>query len=114
VPSYSPVFSAPFVQYTPAAPNYDYLVPEGFTAVIRQISAAQDAGGWIFFVQIADSEVAPPLTIFVAEQLGVINYVAGTGRWVVPGGGVISTGFTSVGTNPFIYVGGYLLRDTLT
>lgn len=114
MPSYSPVFSAPFVQYTPSTPNQSFLVPEGFTAVIRQASCSQNIGGFIFYVYIQDSEAAPALDLIVLAQEGVANYVEAQGRWVVPGGGIITAALSELGSSCSMYVGGYLLRDTLT
>lgn len=114
MPSYSPVYSGAFIQYTPSTPNTAFDVPEGFTAVIRQISAAQDIGGWILNVFIQDSEAAPGLVIAELGQVGSVNYAAQEGRWVCPGGGIISVSLTELGSDVAIYVGGYLLRNTLT
>jgi len=108
----SPVYSAQFVLYSSSAPNFDYEVPEGYTAVIRQLSGAQDIGGWVAYCQIGNSIDAPGVTIWIAEQAGTVNYVATEGRWVVPGGGLIQTGFSEIGPNPFLYVGGYLLPNS--
>lgn len=114
MPSYSPVFSAAFIQYTSAEPNGAFDVPAGFTAVIRQISAAQDIGGWILTVYIADVAGGPGLKIAEIGQTGSVNYVAQEGRWVVPGGGAIAMDLSSLGSDVHVYVGGYLLRNTLS
>lgn len=114
MPSYSPVFSAPFIQFTTPAPNAEYQVPAGFTAVVRQWSCYQDIGGWVMKVGIVDAAGAPELTIVEAGQAGDFNYVAGTGRWVVPGGGYILLSLSSLGSDTSAYVGGYLLRNSLT
>lgn len=114
MPSYSPVFSAAFVQYTTATPNASFDVPAGFTAVIRQISAAQNIGGWILQVYIADAVGAPGIQIVEIGQVGDFNYVAQEGRWVVPGGGAIEIVLSELGSDTSVYVGGYLLRNTLS
>lgn len=108
----NPVWSQAFIQYTSETPNSSFAVPEGFTAIIRQWSAAQDIGGWLFAVNIQDSDEAPYLTIVRQEAAGVINYASGEGRWVVPSEGVISIFVSDVGDAPAFYVGGYLLRNT--
>jgi hypothetical protein len=114
VPSYSPVFSQPFVQYTASTPNPSFEVPAGFTAVVRQISCSQEITDWLLNVSIQDSEAAPAMVIFSEHQAGIETYVAGQGRWVVPEGGIISIYLSSLGEVPAVYVGGYLLRNTLT
>lgn len=110
---YSPVYSSPFIQYTDSTPNASFEVPDGFTAVIRQWSCYQDIGDYVFFVTIYDSVDAPGITVVAAEQEGLVNYVAGEGRWVVPGGGYIDIGFSTLGTAVQAYVGGYLLTNVL-
>jgi hypothetical protein len=114
VPSYSPVFSAPFVQYTPETPNFSFAVPDGYTAVIRQISCLQNIGGYAFACSISDSLESPELTIAYASGLGEFEVFLQEGRWVVPGGGFIVCALTTVGGSVSIYVGGYLLRNVLT
>lgn len=105
------VFSQAFILYTASTPNSSFIVPAGYTAVVRQISVAQDIGDWYAYVNIQDSEAAPVLTIWIDTALAVVNYTSAEGRWVVPGGGVISLGFQTLGSVPSGYVGGYLLRD---
>lgn len=108
---YSPVFSSPFVQYTSASPNSSFIVPDGFTAVVRQISGNQDVGDYIVWVSIQDSIAAPQLTIWQETAVGAFVNWAAEGRWVVPQGGVIVVHTTALGTSPSFYVGGYLLRN---
>lgn len=114
MPSYSPVFSAAFIQYTPSTPNNEFLVPAGFTAVVRQVSAAQNIGGWVFEVSIQDATSAPPLVIVELGQVGDFNYVAQEGRWVAPEGATIIANLSALGSAISLYVGGYLLRNNLT
>lgn len=109
--SLRPVYSAAFIEYTSDAPNASFEVPPGYTAVIRQVSAAQNIGGWTFAVVIQNSEIAPELTVYEGAQDGAINYVAQEGRWVCPGGGIISVSLSSLGSSVSVYVGGYLLVD---
>lgn len=102
------------MEYTPAAPNQTFEVPEGFTAVIRQVSCSQNIGGFIFYVDIQNSEAAPYVQIFQGAQDGVSNYVSGEGRWVCPGGGIITAAVSELGSAISMYVGGYLLRNVLS
>lgn len=114
MPSYSNVFSQPFIFYTAETPNSEFAVPTGYTAVIRQWSCSQDIGGWIFAVLIQLSEAAPAVHVVQVGQTGFVNYEAGECRFAVPGGGIISIALSEVGASPEIYVGGYLLRNTLS
>lgn len=107
-----PVFSSAFIEYTPSTPNTSFEVPEGFVAVVRQISAAQDIGDWLLQVAISNSLAAPELVIAILAQVGDVNYVAQEGRWVVPPGGTVDVALSAIGSSTWIYVGGYLLRDT--
>jgi len=114
VTSYSPVFSQAFIEYTPLTPNQTFEVPSGFTAVIRQVSCYQDIGAYVFYVDIQNSSIAPFVTVFAGHQEGDVNYVAGEGRWVCPEGGIITAAVDTLGTQVSMYVGGYLLRNTLS
>ncbi len=108
-----PVYSTPFIQYTDDTPTYVYDVPEGFTAVIRQISTTQTAGAYNWFCYIRDSPEAPGLTIASGESSGFYNQDQAEGRWVVPGGGQIIINLSEVLSGTSLYVGGYLLEGVL-
>ena len=112
--SYSPVYSAAFVQYTPSTPNLEYEVPAGFTAVVRQISGVQEVGATAMYVQIRDSVDAPALTIAQDYDYGAYESWIVEGRWVVPENGLITFGASTIGSQLSAYVGGYLLRNVLT
>jgi hypothetical protein len=114
VPSYSPVFSAPFIESSPTAPNTAFGVPDGFTAVVRQISVSAALSSGIMAVNIQDSDAAPFQTIHQTTIATLYSTQHTQGRWVVPGGGIISIYQEEVGDEFYIYVGGYLLRNTLT
>lgn len=114
MPSYSPVFSQPFIEYISSEPNTSFAVPEGYTAVIRQVSGYQDVGGWILYVYGRNSLAADAIVLCQLAQVGDFNYAAQEGRWVVPGGGEIEITISSLGSGPCFYVGGYLLRNTLS
>jgi hypothetical protein len=114
VPSYSPVFSQQFIADADISTESAFEVPSGFTAVIRQISGYQSVGAWQMYVYIQDGEEAPGVVIYSQYQAGVDNYVTQEGRWMVPEAGIITAGFDSFGAGASMYVGGYLLRNTLT
>lgn len=113
MPSYSPVYSVPFVQSTPGAPNMEFAVPAGFTAVIRQISFVQEVGATAVWVTISDDLEAPELTIAQQYEYGAFIQWQQQGRWVVPGGGYIVLHASTIGSDLSAYIGGYLLRNTL-
>lgn len=106
-----PVYSVPFILFTQVDQNTQFDVPPGYTAVIRQYSVWQDVGGWEFVLNIGLSSISYPVSIVGRNQTGVDTYVAGEGRWAVPGGGYIEIYVSHLGTSVAIYVGGYLLRD---
>lgn len=112
--SYSPVFSQGFIYYTSAAPNTDFLVPAGFTAVIRDAIITQTIGGYLCYLFVGESESAPLLTVWSSEADGANLSNQWTGRVVVNEGGLIRIGVSALGSSPSMYVGGYLLRNTLT
>jgi hypothetical protein len=106
-----PVYSAAFIKYTPSTPNLAFLVPDGFTVVIRQISAVQNVGVYALGLYLQDDEAAPLLEAWAGESEGDFNVVFQEGRWVCPAGGLISVQLTEVGSSCSVYVGGYLLAD---
>jgi hypothetical protein len=114
VPPYSPVYSAPFIQYTSSTPNLSFEVPAGFTAIVRQISVYQDVGSFVASLAFQDSEAAPNIFVWTGEQSGLVNYIATEGRWVLGEGGIMTMYLSSVLDSLTVYVGGYLLRNTLT
>lgn len=111
--TYSPVYSTPFVQYTPDTPIDSYEVPEGFTAIIRQVSVTQEAGAYSFAVYIQDSAEAPALIVSSGEGTGLYNNARDTGRWVVPAGGIITIAVSALFGSLNMYVGGYLLQNVI-
>lgn len=114
MPSYSPVYSAQFIIYTPSTPNTTFDVPEGYTAVIRQVTVVQDIGAYALYVYIQNSPEAPGLQVVsIAGADAYTNYSEET-RIVVPGGGTISVDLVDAGTSFNVYVGGYLLQNTLS
>lgn len=114
MPSYSPVYSQGFIYYTETTPNTLFDVPEGFTAVVRQWSCYLEAGGVVAQVQGANGPGAPYYVLDTQEAVGLVQQLQGRGHWVVPGGGSIQFYSPSLGSGVSAYVGGYLLRNTLT
>jgi len=110
----NPVYSAPFILYTNAAPNTSFIVPAGFTAVVRQISGYQTIGGWEMAVAFQNSEAAPSYVVAWLGQAGDFNYVAQEGRWVLGEGGIMDCGVSELGSTFSFYVGGYLLANSYT
>lgn len=105
------VYSTQFIVYTSATPNLSYEVEEGFTAVMRDAASAQDIGGYVLQVGFQNSPEAPACFPVAVGAAGVANYAQWTGRIVVPGGGTILAALSELGDAPYVYVGGYLLRN---
>jgi len=114
VPSYSPVFSSQFISYTDAAPNTSFDVPTGFTAVVRDITAYATLAATELLVQYGNGEDAPLVSFAQLTLGGISAYAQWTGRVVVPAGGTIELDAGSLVSGLEIYVGGYLLRNTLS
>jgi hypothetical protein len=114
VPSYSPVFSQGFIYYTDSSPNTAFQVPEGFTAVVRECDVLTTAGDtWASF-NVQASDIAPVVGFALLNAVGLANSQHWEGRVVCPGGGTISIYQNTLGVGANIYVGGYLLRNTLS
>jgi len=111
--SYSPIFSAQFIVYTDSTPNVSYEVPAGFTAVLRDFTAAWTIAGTFFQVGIQNDEEAPECIVAQIEAVGAVGYEQWTGRVVVPSGGFITIEIGEAASGLSFYVGGYLLRNTL-
>jgi len=105
------VYSQSFINYTADTPNSSFGVPEGYTAVIRQVSCWQNIGAYDFQCLIQDSAEAPKLVIWGVTDVSVNDSEDVEGRWVVPELGVISIFSSAVGSAPCFYVGGYLLQN---
>ena len=111
--AYSPVYSVPFIFYTETTPNTQFDVPAGQTAVIRQFSAVQNIGGYFVALLIATGLGGPETQVINGEALGADNSYQLSGRWVVPGGGYMRVGFSTLGSSFNVYVGGYLLPNNV-
>jgi hypothetical protein len=114
VPSYSPVFSSQLILGTDATGFPSFEVPAGFTAVARDFSAWDIGGGAVVEMVVQNSGAAPGVVCAVLGPIGVASYEQWQGRVVIPAGGILSLTITAVFARPDVYVGGYLLRNTLT
>lgn len=114
MPSYSPVFSQGFIYYIEATPDAEFDVPLGYTAVVRDISASVSAGATYFAVYGRNGPDAPEYQFYVNELLGTLETSHWEGRVVVPGGGRIRVYQYTLGVDGAVYVGGYLLRNSLS
>lgn len=108
------VYSTQFILYGEETPNTVFEVPAGFTAVIRQISYCVQASASLFSVNVADSDAAPANAIDLRTITALDDSTHVEGRWVVPEGGLIELFVDNVGSNPTVYIGGYLLRNVGT
>lgn len=114
MPSYSPVFSQSFIVDQGGAGYSSFLVPDGFTAVIRDFSAYSAAGGFVAKVSIQDSLIALPVVTCYVGATGIPAYGQWQGRVMVAAGGEITVQLVTFIDQPDVYVGGYLLRNTLS
>lgn len=114
MPSYSPVFSTQFIVYTDETPNESFEVPEGFTAVVRDITLWVGVGGHYATVGFGNSVDAPIAWFAYLSEVTIANTAQWQGRVVVPGGGYINLDTGGLSYEDSVYVGGYLLRNNLT
>lgn len=110
---YSPVYSVPLILYTEDAANTSFDVPAGMTAVVRQVNVVQSAGAYNFGLYIADSDIAPEVQVLADVSGGTFNTYTASGRWVVNEGGHIRIYVSTILDSLNVYVGGYLLTNTL-
>lgn len=109
-----PVWSVPFIQYTPASPNTLFAVPAGYTAVARWGSVSQNIGGYNASWWLRDAEDSPNNTFWAGNSVGIYETAVFEGRVVVPGGGYLGLYFSELGSTPNAYLGGYLLAGVWT
>lgn len=114
MPSYSPVFSSQFIVYSDSTPNSSFIVPAGFTAVIRDMTGYANVSATLLHLLIGDSSLAPAVTVASIELAGVGTYGQWTGRVVVPEDGIIEIYSGSLVSGLQVYVGGYLLRNVIS
>ena len=106
------VYSSSFIEYVDSAPNTSFLVPDGYVAVIRQISLVTTAGSTVLTVNIQNDDEAPFVAIAALETLGFVKDDQRAGRWPVPAGGTISIFQDTLGVGAFAWVSGYLLQNS--
>lgn len=111
---YSPVFSSQFIVNTQDAPNYAFEVPEGFTAVVRDVTIWTEVGAEACTVGFQNSDAAPVCWFVWLQAVGVGTSNLWQGRVVVPGGGTIVLDEGGISYTTAVYVGGYLLRNVAT
>lgn len=114
MPSYSPVFSQGFLYYTEATPNTSFDVPDGYTAVIREFDAFAGLAAVACSFSVQLSSLAPYIAIATIYVAGIAESAQWRGRVVVPGGGIINISQATLGVDCYMYLGGYLLRNTLS
>ena len=105
------VYSSQFIVYTEETPNLAYAVPEGYTAVVRDFESYQTVGSYYVILGFQNSPEAPNCGCVALQATGANNRANWSGRLVVPGGGIINLGFSTILDSLNAYVGGYLLRN---
>lgn len=114
MPSYSPVFSSQLLLWTSSTPNLSFEVPAGFTAVVRDVQAYSLAGGTGLRVFLQSGGVGPPVYVASLQAIGENVSAQWQGRVVAYAGDTINLDVAELGADDTVYVGGYLLRNTLT
>jgi hypothetical protein len=114
VPSYSPVYSQPFIIYTSETPNREFLVPAGFTAVVRHVEyfvEIGDVNAWM----ILGADGAGFGSIFAAAtDLSIFQSWPWSGHIAAPEGYLLTMTAEGIDDTFTGYCGGYLLRNNLT
>jgi len=112
--SYSPVYSAAFVEYTDASPNTQFQVPSGYTAIVRQFSVYAELAAVNVQLASQDGETGNYVVLASAILAGFPASQQLYGRWVVPEGLTIALLGGEVGTGLNVYIGGYLLTNVVS
>lgn len=111
--TYSPVYSAQFINYISTDGDTEFEVPPGFTAVVRYASYYDDLGAGFAYVYYQNSIDAPAIVFVALNVIGVNQLAAQHMRVVIPENGIITLVTASLGEGPQVYVGGYLLRNVV-
>lgn len=114
MPSYSPVFSAQFIVRAGTDPLVPFIVPAGFTAVIRDFSIFSSGAIAEVILTIQNDSTAPEVKVAYLTLEGIGTGSQWQGRVVVPENGIIGLTQIDVGDSCHIYVGGYLLRNVIS
>jgi hypothetical protein len=113
--AYSPVYSAPFVLgNTSDGTPPNFLVPTGFTAVIREIDLYTEAGGSKLQVGMYGAGADSVVYFAVLEAIGLNTTTQWRGHVVALADYTITPYVGGLSTNDCVYIGGYLLRNVLT
>lgn len=109
--SYSPVYSSQFIVRPGDQPIVPFVVPDGFTAIVRDFSIFSFAviGGVQLLIQ--NSAEAEQMTAAFLSLEAAPGGAQWQGRIVLPAPGILGAQTTSVGLSIGIYAGGYLLRN---
>lgn len=110
---YSPVYSSAFIIYTSDTPNTEFLVPAGYTAVIRDVIWCQIAGTGVLYTRITGPGSGSPCNFLTAAATSVDATYQWTGRVVAGPGYLIDFDLDAIGISDNVYVGGYLLKNVI-
>lgn len=105
------VYSQQFILYGPETGATVFAVPDGFTAVVRELSVYQEIGAYDVSFTISDSAEAPLTVVWSAHDVGALTQSNVQGRWVVPENGLMQFFLSAFGDQVALYAGGYLLRN---
>lgn len=114
MPSYSPIFSSQLILSGGGSGSTAFLVPPGFTAVVRDLQAYAAVAATLVQLQLQNSEAAPWITVVSLTLAGVGTAAQWTGRIVAPAGAQLQVISDVEAADLDLYVGGYLLRNVLT
>jgi hypothetical protein len=109
----SPVYSVPFIEWTNSTPNTEFLVPAGFTAILRDIIFFTAIGDELGSVGYQNAGADTDIRIAVFSAGGVNTTSEWHGRVVVNAGATILLLIGGLSTYSSVYVGGYLLTNDL-
>ena len=104
------VYSVPFIYYTNVTPNVDFEIPEGVTAVIRDIDVYTELGASSAIVAIGNPAAGVYLNFASISLIGAGVTGSWRGRVIATAPYHVLLDVASLDTNGCIYVGGYLLQ----
>jgi len=110
---YSPVYSTPFITVGGSVGGSAFLVPAGWTAVVREFDLFSYIGAEVAAAYLQESEEAPGIGFASIEAVGAQTSTQWTGRVVALEGWTINLSTYTFAEYSGVYLGGYLLKNNL-
>jgi hypothetical protein len=111
---YSPVYSTAFIEHTSTTPNTEFEVPAGFTAILRDVILYTEVGDEDASVGYYTATSGERIVVCALQALAINGTAEWQGRAVVTEGETILLIADGLALYSSVYVGGYLLQNSVS